>query len=161
MAADPPAPSGSSGPNFSRGGALVVGGGVAAVIGSLLPWAKASAPFLGTVSTAGTDGDGVITIVLGALVVVCGLFAWNPRIHKAAVLWAALASLVILGVSVYDISNVSDAVSVAETRSSLIHASVGIGLWLTAVGGAVGLLGALVKNQENVAARTRDAPAAG
>src|SRR3546814_4443455 len=43
---------------------LMLAGAGAITIGSLLPWASATSIF-GTVSKAGTDGDGIITLGLG------------------------------------------------------------------------------------------------
>ena len=50
----------------SRSVAMVAAGGV--ILGSLLPWASISTGF-GTISMSGTDGDGVITLLLGSMAV--------------------------------------------------------------------------------------------
>lgn len=47
----------------------------------------------------------------------------------------------------------SDAVNTAQSQSNLVHASVGSGLYVTAVGAAIAIaiVGALVKNGESKA----------
>jgi Protein of unknown function (DUF2510) len=141
-------PEGSASPGGRPNGALILLVGAAAlVVGALLPWATASAGFI-SVSKAGTDGDGVITLVLGAVIALFALFALKPQPHQLAVLVGAGAGLAAGGVAIYDIVNVSDAVTNAQSQSSLVHASVGSGLYVTAVGAAIAVVGALVKNGE-------------
>lgn len=56
--------------------AMPAAGAVAAilvVIGSVMPWASLTTPF-GTVSAAGTEGDGKLTLVAG-LALLCGAVA--------------------------------------------------------------------------------------
>jgi hypothetical protein len=120
---------------------------VALIVGALLPWATASAGFI-SVSKAGTDGDGVITLILGVVIALLALFAWKPQPHQLAVIVGVGAGLAAGGVAIYDIVNVSDAVNTAQTQSALVHASVGSGLYVTAVGAGIAIFGALVKNGE-------------
>jgi hypothetical protein len=46
-------------------GWAAIGGGALVAIGSLMPWLSITAPFVGTISKNGTDGDGKITLVVG------------------------------------------------------------------------------------------------
>jgi Protein of unknown function (DUF2510) len=131
----------------SNGALILLIGAAALIVGALLPWATASAGFI-SVSKAGTDGDGVITLVLGAVIALFALFAWKPQSHQLAVIVGVGAGLAAGGVAIYDIVNVSNAVNTAQSRSTLVHASVGSGLYVTAVGAAIAIVGALVKNGE-------------
>jgi hypothetical protein len=142
-------------PTRSTGAVILLAAAAALVLGALLPWAKASAGFI-SVSKAGTDGDGVITLILGLAVAVLALVAWKPQQHQVAVILGLLAGVAAGAVAIYDIVNVSNAITTAEASSSLVHASVGAGLWITAVGAAIAIAGALVKNNEG----SRESPAA-
>ncbi len=106
------------------------------VIGALLPWATVSAAFVGTINKAGTDGDGVITLLFGLAIAGMG---WPLLTRGRLPLWAAITVLV-LGVlatliCLYDIVDVS---SKADDLEGVATASVGIGLWLSAIA-AVGV----------------------
>ena len=99
------------------------------LIGALLPWATVSTPF-GTLSMAGTEGDGVLT--LGAAVVAAAVLLFGRGRRGAAIASAVVGVLVTL-VGVYDLANVADAA--AEASNEFARASAGVGLWLTVVGG--------------------------
>lgn len=88
------------------------------VIGSLLPWASISTMF-GTISKSGTDGDGVITLLLGS---VAGGMALTGKSTKII---AALLGLVAI-IAIYDIADISKLADGEEAFS----VSVGVGLWL-------------------------------
>ena len=55
---------------------LWLGGAVAVVIGAVLPWASLSTPF-GTISKNGSDGDGILTMILGIATGVLLVIRWN------------------------------------------------------------------------------------
>lgn len=97
----------------------------ACVIGSLGPWAT-----MGVFSKAGTDGDGVITLILG--IVGATVVLSNRGAHKVRVVVGAIG-LLILAVGVFDIADVSS--TSAELLGEEIGPSVGWGLWLVALGG--------------------------
>jgi hypothetical protein len=67
---------------------LVLGGAVAVLLGSLLPWAEVTAPFVGTITVSGTDGDGLLTL-LGAILV-AGLGFATLRVRSRGPMIAAL-----------------------------------------------------------------------
>jgi hypothetical protein len=47
-----------------------------------MPWATASAPFIGTVTKAGVDGDGIFTLLIAAgLGVMAALYFAGKDIH--------------------------------------------------------------------------------
>ncbi len=105
--------------------------GVGAVIGSLLPWATAQTG-LGSFSVAGTDGDGLITLVVGLAV---ALLAFPVDRFRGRRLMALLAALGLAAMAVMEVVNVTDRVASSSTDN--LRASVGIGLWLTAAAGVV------------------------
>jgi hypothetical protein len=107
----------------SRTIALFSFGGV--IIAAFLPWAK-----IWILTKAGTDGDGVITLLLGAV----GAAAIWIAANKGALLAAACA-LLALSVGVYDVIDVS----------STARASVGIGLWLTVLASGIAALASVLR----------------
>src|SRR3546814_5869584 len=98
----------------------MLAGAGAITIGSLLPWASATSIF-GTVSKAGTDGDGIITLGLGVLFGIWAFMNLAPRARIAAGCVVALIAL-------YEI------VDVLGTGHDDLVVSVGIGLWIVAAG---------------------------
>jgi hypothetical protein len=139
-----PAPSRSPG-GRSTGAIVVLAGGAVLILGALLPWATASVGFI-SVSKAGTSGDGVITLVIGLGVLAIGWVALGRRPHRAAVILGLVAGGIAGAVAIYDIADVSNAIS--QTRSSLVHASVGIGLWITALAAVGVIVGSIMKSKE-------------
>ena len=122
---------------------LVGLGAVGLVIGALLPWATITAAFVGTVNKAGTDGDGVITLVFGLVIAGVG---WPLVARGTLRTWAAI-SVLVLGVlaaliCLYDIVDVS---SKADDLGSIATASVGIGLWLSAIASVLVVGGAVLE----------------
>ena len=84
--------------------AVAVGiGGVLAAVGSVLPWIR-----LGSLSASGMDGDGQITLVLGVGLIIVGLAgATNPRRAARLRVLAAIGGLVVLGIALYELANVT------------------------------------------------------
>lgn len=106
----------------------------AVMVGSLMPWATVATVF-GSVDVAGTEGDGVITLI-GAVVV--GLAVLIRRYVSAAIGFAVVAAI-----SIYHVSNVAQMAD--EADSEFVRASVGWGLWVLVVGSVVGVLVSLVR----------------
>jgi len=102
--------------------------GAFTALGSIGPWAT----ILGF-STAGTEGDGIITLVLAIVAVASTLVVMStiptPRYGTH---WVALvASALALVVAVYDVLDVSS--TSGQLAGETVHASPGWGLWLTLV----------------------------
>lgn len=119
--------------------ALALGGAAALVlVGSLLPWVRAQTVF-GSISFAGTDGDGVLTLITALIV---GALSAALLLGKRPRLWAyvvaTLAALLCVAVSMYDLANVS-----AVAGNDYAHVSAGAGLWITALAGVVLLVAAV------------------
>ncbi len=92
-------------------------------VGSFLPWAT-----ILVFSKAGTDGDGVITLVLAGI---GGLLILLSR-STAASLFAALAALSAAAVGFYDTVDVSNRINDLNQATTVLdmHAQVGTGLIL-------------------------------
>lgn len=124
------------------GGTLVAVllGAVLLVVGALLPWASAETPFA-TLTAKGVEGDGVLTLGAGllvALLITLGSGRRGPALM--CVIVGLLAGLVAL----VDMSNLADALAELEQDESLLLApSIGVGLWLTAIGAGVVVVGSL------------------
>lgn len=113
---------------------LIVGGSLGVVIGAFLPWAT-----VGPFSKAGTDGDGVITLILGLACAAFGVAALS-RARRGYAVTALVAAVLAVVVAIIDIGDVS---SVAEGPLG-IEAEVGVGLVLTLVAGLVAVAGCVV-----------------
>lgn len=135
---------------------VLVGGGLA-IMGAILPWASATAPLIGTVNAAGTEGDGKLTLALGVLVVVLGIVGLTDR--RPLSWWlAGIAGAVVVWAGVYDATNASARIADAEGVSKgLLTASVGIGLWITIAAGAndCDRRSALIRDEESFLRRRR------
>jgi len=122
-------------------------------LGALLPWATVTSVF-GTISVAGTHGDGVLTLLCAvAIGVMFGLWK-RPALIVAAVL-AGIASLV----GVIDLVNIGRA---AADLGGFIDASPGIGLFLTVLAAIAALvLGVMGSAAVGKAPAAFEAPAYG
>lgn len=116
----------------------IVGGGLIS-LGSVLPWASISSG-LGSVSVAGTEGDGVASLIGGLVVALASFVAYGGNRGMFATV-AALGAAGVLFMG-FELSNVLEAVEGAG--SDFARASVGIGLW-------IGLAGALIATAGGVA----------
>jgi len=123
---------------------LIFGGAVVLAAGSLLPWFKASVAFF-TVTKNGTDGDGVLTLILAVLVpLIFGLVTSRTAASAMAFMAGALAAVV----AVYDIADLSKRAQNLLVRSGLVSANIGIGLILAAIGSLVIMVGAILAMKE-------------
>lgn len=135
----PPAPVPSG---YSTAEKVALGGAGLAALGSLLPWASVTSIF-GTISVNGTDGDGIITLVLA---IVAGGLVLARKAPVAALVLLAIVALV----AVIDIADIAGAVD-DEELGDFATVSVGFGLWLVALGAAAGLFGTI----QHLRSRTR------
>jgi hypothetical protein len=106
------------------------------VIGSFLPWATVVTIF-GNISKAGTDGDGVLTMLLAGGAAALSLARKAPR---AIIVMLALTAVV----AVYDIADVARLGGEGEDS---VDVSVGFGLWIVAIGAAVAIWGAIQRRR--------------
>ncbi|MGY4900431.1 hypothetical protein ACWEEK_33270 [Micromonospora aurantiaca (nom. illeg.)] len=84
-----------------------------------MPWAKISAPILGTMTVSGVDGsDGWITAGLGlAMAVYAGLTLRGQRMPIAVPVLAGLSALGLLGIGVWKIAELQS--KEADMRASM------------------------------------------
>jgi hypothetical protein len=142
----------------SVAGVLALVGGVAAVVGSFLPWAEISAgPF--SEQARGIDGwEGKAAIVAGIVMIVAGarVVAGSERAVTRLRPGAAIGGLVAFGVGLYTAltarEQLLDAAQGQLPRaeveraldSGLLELSIAIGLIVVIAGGAQGILAALL-----------------
>lgn len=98
---------------------LLIAGGLL-IIGSLLPWAQT-----GTFSFSGVSGDGVLTLVMGAIV--AGLAYPSPSRSTA---WFVLGMATVSVLIAFDV------------YTSLARENIGIGVLVVSIGGLVALVAA-------------------
>ena len=114
--------------------------GIGLVVGSLLPWATISAPFIGTVNITATDGDGMLTLIAGLAVSLIGILGLTRGVGVAGLVSLAILVLLSAFVAFTDLGNISElAADVSEDDFGA--ASVGIGLWLVTIATVVGGVG--------------------
>ena len=101
------------------------------LIGSFLPWATATAPFIGTINKNGVEGDGLIVAVMSGLGLFQLLFGSKKKGQvPSPSLWLGL---VVAAVCIYDIVDVQSANE--DLEIGVIQ--VGVGLWLSTAGALV------------------------
>jgi hypothetical protein len=143
----PPATAGAENFGWSPPRIAAVVGVVAIIVGSISPWATIATAF-GTLSVNGTDGDGVITIAGGiVLLVLIGMAK-----YLGSIIVSALTGAVLL----YDLIDVNRNVSGAGNE--FVNASVGWGLWVATIGGGVTFATSIVLHRAARAARRADQP---
>lgn len=131
----PPAMKAAWGTRESTGAVVCGAGGIAMMIvcavGSALPWVSVS--FMGYSQTKnGLSGDGAITIVTALLAL--AFFAVGLAIKaRWPFIVALVLALITVAIGIYDVVDVS----------GTELASVGIGLWMVAVGGVIGVVAAI------------------
>jgi hypothetical protein len=135
-----PAPPGA--PDQIRPGAsgvtlLQFGSGAAVAVGSFLPWATALG---GLIEKRGTDGDGIITLVAGVVMLAAAFMYLNSSSRASRVIFG-IGSAVAAGVGVIDV------IDVAGTDGI----SIGYGLWLVLLGGFAGVVAAFVSRESESA----------
>ena len=106
-------------------------------IGSFLPWVS-----VGIFTKNGTDGDGIITLILAATGVALLLFARS----QGPALLAGLAALLAVGVGGYDAVNISNKANELNSTQSLIqfNVSIGSGLVLLIISGIAATVACLM-----------------
>jgi uncharacterized membrane protein YidH (DUF202 family) len=128
----------------NRGGLVAIAGAVVLAVGSVLAWAKVEAGIFSR-SLPGTDGDGKLTVALAGVVGLIAVVALLKRpVATGAVIAVGLGGLAAAGIAIYDIVNVNGKIDEVTSRTSLVTASVGVGLYVCVVGAALVVVGALM-----------------
>lgn len=113
-------------------------GGAMMAVGSLLPWMTARSGF-GTIEVSGLDGDGIITLVAGAVVALVAFVSLDrPTGMPGKLVIQALGAIGFL-VAVMDGMAAND--RIAEMTSEVVVASIGAGLYVVGLGGVAAVLG--------------------
>ena len=114
------------------------------MIGAFLPWAK----IMGMFSVAGTDGDGMFTLIAGALAI-AAIF-----VKKIPIWVTLLLGVIVLGVMGYDGYKMYDssgsmgdpAMGMGESPfGEMDLVSIGIGAYMTVLGGIGIVVGAIME----------------
>ncbi len=131
--------------------AVFVGGGLLA-LGSFLPWVKASVVGI-TFEKNGIDGDGVFTLLLGVAAVLLFSLVRGTAGRVLTLATAVLAA----GVTFYDVVDVKQtADEISSSAGPLsVDASVGIGLWICAIGALVLIIGVMLAFGETMSKKAR------
>lgn len=130
-------------PAVTVGAALLVGGAALMILGSFLTWFT----ILGTSYngfSGGDDGgskDGPIFLVLGLLLLGFGIAQLAARKVLAIGIVAIIVAVSGLFAVLFDLSDVSDSVDIADSIG--IDASSGPGLWIILIGSMIALAGAI------------------
>lgn len=138
--ADPPGPQLTQGGVTHRTAVIVtVVGGALMALGSFMPWVSARSGF-GSQDVAGTTGDGVFSLGLGALVAIVALVHLERPASGLVRGGIITAGIVGIGIAIIDYTNVSQ--KIAGLTTNLVSASVGAGLYVLAIGSATAIFGA-------------------
>jgi hypothetical protein len=153
MTATPPAsqPAPQATNEWSTGVRIAIFGGAGLLaLGSLLTWVKASAG-IATATKAGTDGDGVLTLILAGLI---ALLFWLIKNHGSAAFTTMALGAIAGAIALYDIVDISNKADKLVSQTVSVHASVGIGLILCAIAAAAVVVGGVIALTESKAVPT-------
>lgn len=138
-------------------GAVVAG--LLIMLGSVLPWATAHT-FFGSLSVAGTDGDGKITLGLGLVIAALGVIYLTGNISRKVAMWGVAIIGAAAGLAAgYDLLQGGPVIGVplphARTFINAAHlnfnpfgsVSVGIGLYIAYFGGSLAYLAGILLSQ--------------
>jgi len=115
---------------------FTVAGASAIVIGSLLPWVSVTTIF-GSISISGTEGDGVFTMIGGAIIgSVAGVVLSRRSASKGSGVLIILIGLA-SGLIAFNVS--SNLANAADLSDSGVLSSIGGGLWLVILGSATAI----------------------
>jgi uncharacterized membrane protein YidH (DUF202 family) len=125
--------------SINVGSILIIVSGALIILGAILPWASVISVF-GRISVYGYEGDGMLTGIIGILLMILGFF----RIKTSSVLIGALA--IILGILAGIIGGLKFFNLIINLMSTeYVKTSIGIGLYITILGGIGGFIGGVAK----------------
>lgn len=110
--------------------AIIAGSALLVLLGSVLPWASVDTAFGSSISVRGTEGDGVLTLLLalaGGAAAVAVVMARKPMAAIGGIVAGGLALLI----GVFDFI---DLARVSGDSGGLVESHVGFGLWLVLLG---------------------------
>ena len=126
---------------------VLLGAGIVAVIGAVLPWATIAFR-LDTRSLSdqinGTARGGIITLMLGLTLGGAAILTMiTGGIGRWAAAFALVAATLMVMIALVDITDVKRAAG-DNGLVGLVTVDVGVGLWLTVVAGIAGLVGGVL-----------------
>jgi hypothetical protein len=125
---------------------LLLAAAALVVAGSFLPWVKATAVLVGTITRSGTEGgDGWWSILLAVPLAIFAIRRLSASHAQIPGLVALLFSAILGVLTVYEIADVSNKVSdVNDVAAGLARAEIGVGLWMLLIGTALAVIGSLI-----------------
>lgn len=127
-------------------GYVAIAAALLVVIGSLGPWISITAPFVGSLSINGTDGDGKISLCCG--VIAMAVLAFLVTSNQTS-MWMGLLAAVALGIAaavgIHDWQNVGDKIAKTTDEDFDVFVRVGWGLQAMTVGAIVGAIFSLLQ----------------
>jgi hypothetical protein len=130
-------------PNALVGWIVVIGAAVLA-IGSLGPWAKATAPVVGEVTQNGTSGDGRFMLAIALLLLITGGGLIAGRLGRVVAFSALSLGTLAAIVCAVDMARISNGTYGLLQGTADVTSSAGIGLWACLVGAIVCIAGGIV-----------------
>jgi hypothetical protein len=132
---------GRSGPSLAA--LLVLGGGLAVIIGVFLPWVQATGPG-GTVSENGIEIGTFGTLILGGFAVAKGISILRPGLMAMRLSSPLLTGALLAGLMALRWNSLQAAINDTNALNPEVTAAIGIGVWLVIAGTAAILLGGLL-----------------
>jgi hypothetical protein len=122
---------------------MTILGGLLIALGSFLPRLTAMIPLVGTVNTNGMQGggDGIITLVLGIILVLIGVAQLTGNLSSRLQVAAIPIGILTVVVAVNAYSGAEDRIASVQAASSLAAASIGAGIYVLFVGAAFAIAG--------------------
>lgn len=135
---------------------VILLGGILYAMGSFLPWVTASSAF-GSASKSGMEGgDGLLTVFFGVVLALLGLTrVQRPGLPGNRLTMVILGALAV-GVAVFEGSNIQS--KLEDISSAYVVASVGVGIYVMGVGGALVILASLFGEPKSSRAGAAAAP---
>ena len=123
-------------------------GGFGLVIGALLPWAIISSYTLGVSrGIMGYDGDGLLTAILGILVIIIG-FTTSVKPNRPFSIFITLLSILSLILIFPKLFTLSE--SNLSSPSEDIYLSLGVGIFVSLFAGIFSAIGGLLSSQYGI-----------
>lgn len=121
--------------NLTIGQKISLGGGVVCILGTLLPWVSASV--LGTQFTIrGIDRGGIYLLFIGILAMAIILSYWNQRGRRITLVSGLIVTTVCAVYIIDPLAGLNQSQMTLEQERMIESAvNIGIGLYLTALGG--------------------------
>lgn len=129
-------------------GLTAVGAGLGLMLGSFLPWAKVTAPLIGTATKSGMEGgDGLITVGAGVALLVLGVVLMGASDRRATVgVVVMVVAVCALAFCIFEFVHLSHQFADVQSGEGgdLVALSYGSGLWLVGLASVAGGVGGVL-----------------